>query len=288
MTLPPGCGTWSATPGGRHQSSIWQPEPPNPSPSPQMEVFRAPRVTLIARPEFLEPEHLRVQWQGNASAGERLAEFAGRICYMSQHNPANRSTADYLENIKKQGHGSVLEHAVYVLLIEGISRSCSHELVRHRAGFGYSQLSQRYVDESHAAFVVPPAMLGDPALEAEWEREVADAQAAYVRAVEALMQRYAWIADKVHRRKVAREARAALERGRGARDPPNGDCMSSRPTARGAGPLRRFRDLSRRRQTRRRARRVPQSLTHVDSEKNSDLPIAHRSGVPYCLLDNAF
>src|SRR3989454_3375186 len=79
-----------------------------------MEVFRAPRVSLIARPEFLEPEHLRVQWQGSASAGERLAEFAGRICYMSQHNPANRSTADYLENIKKQGHGSVLEHAVYV------------------------------------------------------------------------------------------------------------------------------------------------------------------------------
>src|SRR5207248_2343809 len=171
-----------------------------------MEVFRAPRVSLIARPEFLEPEHLRVQWQGSASAGERLAEFAGRICYMSQHNPANRSTADYLENIKKQGHGSVLEHAVYVLLIEGISRSCSHELVRHRAGFGYSQLSQRYVDESHAAFVVPPAMLGDPALESEWEREMADAQAAYVRAVEALMQRYASIADKVHRRKVAREA----------------------------------------------------------------------------------
>jgi thymidylate synthase (FAD) len=78
--------------------------------------------------------------------------------------------------------------------------------VRHRAGFGYSQLSQRYVDESHAAFVVPPAMLGDPALESEWEREVGNAQAAYVRAVEALMQRYAWIADKVHRRKVAREA----------------------------------------------------------------------------------
>src|SRR5213082_3428423 len=112
-----------------------------------MEIFRAPRVTLIARPEFLEPEHLRVQWRGESSSGERLAEFAGRICYMSQHNPANRSTAEYLENIKKQGHGSVLEHAVYVLLIEGISRSCSHELVRHRAGFGYSQLSQRYVDE---------------------------------------------------------------------------------------------------------------------------------------------
>jgi len=171
-----------------------------------MEIFRAPRVTLIARPEFLEPAHLRVQWHGDASPGERLAEFAGRVCYMSQHNPANRTTLEYLENIKKQGHGSVLEHAVYVLLIEGISRSCSHELVRHRAGFGYSQLSQRYVDESHAAFVVPPAMLGDATLEAGWQAEVTDAQAAYVRAVEALMQRYEWVADKVHRRKMAREA----------------------------------------------------------------------------------
>ena len=171
-----------------------------------MEIFRAPRVTLLARPEFLEPAHLAVQWQGEASGGERLAEFAGRICYMSQHNPAQRSTPEYLENIKKQGHGSVLEHAVYVLLIEGISRSCSHELVRHRAGFGYSQLSQRYVDESHAAFVVPPAIQGDAALEAEWERQVAAAQEAYVHAVESLIQRYAWVSDKVHRRKMAREA----------------------------------------------------------------------------------
>src|SRR5436190_599811 len=138
-----------------------------------VEVFRAPRVSLIARPEFLEPEHLPVKWRGEASAGERLAEYAGRLCYMSQHNPINRTTADYLENIKKQGHGSVLEHAVYVLLIEGISRSCSHELVRHRAGFGYSQISQRYVDESHAAFVMPPAMLGDPRLEEEWLQQEA-------------------------------------------------------------------------------------------------------------------
>src|SRR2546428_11405024 len=171
-----------------------------------MEIIRAPRVTLIARPEFIEPEHVRVQWRGEASAGERLAEFAGRICYMSQHNPANRATADYLENIKKQGHGSVVEHAVYVLLIEGISRSCSPALVRHRAGCGSSQLSQRYVDESHAAFVVPPAILGDATLEAEWERQMAEAQAAYVRVVEALMQRYVWVTDKVHRRKMAREA----------------------------------------------------------------------------------
>jgi thymidylate synthase (FAD) len=171
-----------------------------------MEIFRAPRVTLIGRPRFTEPEHLTVQWKGEATDGERLAEFAGRICYMSQRNPAQRPTVEYLENIKRQGHGSVLEHAVYVVLLEGISRSCSHELVRHRAGFGYSQLSQRYVDESHAAFVLPPAILGEPALEAEWERQVAEAQSAYVRAVEALTERYTWVEDKVHRRKMAREA----------------------------------------------------------------------------------
>jgi thymidylate synthase (FAD) len=171
-----------------------------------VEIFRAPRISLIARPQFLEPEHLAVKWRGEGSDGERLAEYAGRLCYMSQHNPVNRTTVEYLENIKKQGHGSVLEHAVYVLLIEGISRSCSHELVRHRAGFGYSQISQRYVDESHAAFVMPPAVAGDPALEAEWERQVTAAQAAYVQAVEGLMRRHEWVTDKVHRRKMAREA----------------------------------------------------------------------------------
>lgn len=171
-----------------------------------MEIFRAPRVTLIARPEFLEPAHLAVQWKGEATGGERLAEFAGRICYMSQHNPAGRTTAEYLTNILKQGHGSVFEHAVYVVLIEGISRSCSHELVRHRAGFGYSQLSQRYVDESQAAFVMPPAIQGDARLEAEWTSQVEQAQAAYIQAVDRLMEKYSWVADKVHRRKMAREA----------------------------------------------------------------------------------
>ena len=106
-----------------------------------------------------------MKWIGESTDGERLAEFAGRLCYMSQRNPASRTTRDYLENIKKQGHGSVLEHANYSLLLEGVSRSLTHELVRHRAGFAYSQLSQRYVDESEASFVMPPAIIGDDALE---------------------------------------------------------------------------------------------------------------------------
>ena len=169
-------------------------------------IFTEPRLTLLARPSFIEPDHLRVNWLGESTDGEKLAEFAGRLCYMSQKNPASRATRDYLENIKKQGHGSVLEHANYSLLLEGVSRSLTHELVRHRAGFAYSQLSQRYVDESEANFVVPPAIVGDEILEKEWREQIDEAQRSYVRLVEHLMERYGWVADKVHRRKMSREA----------------------------------------------------------------------------------
>ncbi len=169
-------------------------------------IFLEPRISVLSRPSFTEPDHLPVTWLGESTDGERLAEFAGRLCYMSQKNPAKRDTREYLENIKKQGHGSVLEHANYSLLLEGVSRSLTHELVRHRAGFAYSQLSQRYVDESTANFVMPPAIMGDEALEKAWKEQVESAQAAYVGLVESLMTRYAWVPDKVHRRKMAREA----------------------------------------------------------------------------------
>ena len=169
-------------------------------------LFREPRISVLARPSFVAPEHLDVQWQGESTDGERLSEFAGRLCYMSQHNPAGRSTREYLENIKKQGHGSVLEHANYSLLLEGVSRSLTHELVRHRAGFAYSQLSQRYVDESEACFVVPPAIIGDEKLETASREQIEGAQRAYVSLVAQLMEQYGWVSDKVHRRKMAREA----------------------------------------------------------------------------------
>ena len=177
---------------------------------PTPRYFTEPVLTLLSRPNFASPEHLPVNWIGESTDGERLAEFAGRLCYMSQHNPAKRETRDYLENIKKQGHGSVLEHANYSVLLEGVSRSLTHELVRHRAGFAFSQLSQRYVDESEANFVVPPAVIGEESLEATWRMQVEQAQSVYVSLVAQLMERYGWVADKVHRRKMAREAARAV------------------------------------------------------------------------------
>ncbi len=97
--------------------------------------------------------------QGSRSA-DTLAEFAGRSCYQSWSNPSGRDNAEYLGNILSQGHYSVLEHASATFYVEGVSRSLTHELVRHRH-LSYSQLSQRFVDESsRAPYVIPPAFAG--------------------------------------------------------------------------------------------------------------------------------
>lgn len=90
---------------------------------------------------------------------EYSMEFAGRACYQSfdRPNPDTADTGDYLRNIIKLGHESVLEHASATFYLTGVSRSFTHELIRHRH-LSFSQLSQRYVDESEANIVVPPAM----------------------------------------------------------------------------------------------------------------------------------
>ncbi len=131
-----------------------------------MQIIREPRVTLITRQEFIYPEH--IYWESDRDVpGEVVAEFAGRMCYLSfgedvglegghKSIPGRTTNEAYLGNILEVKHGSVLEHAVWTLLIEGVSRSLTHELIRHRAGFGFSQLSQRYVDESNIGFVLPP------------------------------------------------------------------------------------------------------------------------------------
>lgn len=99
------------------------------------------------------------------SGPDHLAELAGRACYRSFHRP-NKATATngaYLASIIDKAHFSVLEHASATFYVEGVSRSLTHELVRHRH-FSFSQLSQRYVDESNAAFVIPPDLRGEEGL----------------------------------------------------------------------------------------------------------------------------
>lgn len=135
-----------------------------------MYIFREPKVTLLARQEFIGAEH--VQWRSDTEVpAQQVAEFAGRLCYLSfgpdaglegGHKliPGRTTNTEYLANILRTRHGSVLEHGVWTVLIEGVSRALTHELVRHRH-FSFSQLSQRYVDESEVAFVLPPEIAPD-------------------------------------------------------------------------------------------------------------------------------
>lgn len=134
--------------------------------------LKDPGVVMIARPQadlsgahaFLNgfaselafPQYL-VDTRSLPDA-ETLCKFAGQLCYLS-FGPVrtwNNDAESYFRNIKESGHGSVLEHANFSFLFYGISRSLTHELVRHRAGFAFSQVSQRYVGGKTLRFVQRP------------------------------------------------------------------------------------------------------------------------------------
>ncbi len=129
-----------------------------------MRIITEPKIYVLARTSFDENalnEYLSDSNQigmPDAEPAEQLVEAAGRLCYLS-FGKGRKTNEAYIDNLKEMRHGSVLEHPSWSFLIIGISRSLTHEFVRHRAGWAYSQLSQRYVDESQTAFVVPPAFL---------------------------------------------------------------------------------------------------------------------------------
>jgi thymidylate synthase (FAD) len=89
-----------------------------------------------------------------------LAEFAGRACYESwdRPNPRTATNQGYLANIIDHEHFSVLEHASASFYVTGVSRSLLMELRTHRH-LSFSARSQRYVDETNAVFITPPAIL---------------------------------------------------------------------------------------------------------------------------------
>ena len=116
-----------------------------------------------------------------------------------------------MDRLLQVGHGSVLEHAVWNFIFTGVSRSLTHELVRHRAGWGYSQLSQRYVDESDTDFVEPDLVAEDPELHEVWLSCMQECQAAYRKLADGLTARLESLEDKTLRRKIARQtARSVL------------------------------------------------------------------------------
>lgn len=127
-----------------------------------MKIYYEPQVYLIHYPTIRGDELVRFlkdhdvpDWKSSATTdADAIPEIAGRLCYMSFEKPRPGGNSAYLDNIKKARHGSVTEHPSWGFIFAGISRTCTHELVRHRLA-SYSQLSQRYVDESVCEVVCP-------------------------------------------------------------------------------------------------------------------------------------
>src|SRR5437868_10341447 len=180
-------------------------------------VLREPTVYLAGRQQTNAADVDRfladhgVAWQTDSEvAGEHLVEAGGRVCYMSFAKPRPGGNQAYIGHILEVGHGSVLEHAVWNFLFTGISRSLTHELIRHRAGFGYSQLSQRYVDESVAEYVEPDDIAADPELHRVWLDAIAQSHQAYLRLAELLQEKFSAEPDRTLRRKLARQAARSI------------------------------------------------------------------------------
>lgn len=163
-----------------------------------------PGVVLIARPNtnlgglagFLDGFDPSLHFSEylddptNLPDGSQLCKVAGQVCYMSfgPKRTFNEQAERYFNNLKSSGHGSVFEHATFSLLLYGISRSLTHELIRHRAGFGYSQLSQRFVSGRMLRFVERPEYQGDADLHAQFLQRIERAASEYTALTERLLE----------------------------------------------------------------------------------------------------
>ena len=172
-----------------------------------MRILKSPKVYLIARPQIVEEglkqflEEQNLTWPTpteGVQGAERLVEVAGRCCYMSFGKKAGSKTnSKYIQNILgrnadgsfKPGpaHGSVTEHPCWSFLIVGAGRGFSHEQVRHRVGWGYSQLSTRYCDFEREeeegtwepGFCIPPLAQLDEGTANAFEEKIRQSQQAY-------------------------------------------------------------------------------------------------------------
>ncbi|HNW93545.1 MAG TPA: FAD-dependent thymidylate synthase [bacterium] len=119
---------------------------------------------------------------------DETVALAARICYapgdiaeltQSVMSPARRR--EFLNMLIKRGHHTPLEHITFTFGVEGVSRACSHQLVRHRIA-SFCQQSQRYVemhDAAHDTFVVPPGIAADPEAEKLYRELMRSARETY-------------------------------------------------------------------------------------------------------------
>ena len=194
----------------------------------------APEVVLVGKPvieidgimKFLEEHNfiwpeLTTKVESMVSLGdddgEWLVEMAGRMCYQSWpkegEEAKGRSHEDHVKHLIEVMHGACIEHANFNFVIWNVSRTLTHELVRHRLA-SYSQLSQRYVDSSNVAFVVPPAIqelqASDPDTYGMWVGHCEKSRQLYETLTTKLSDMYENIENKLERRKKARQASRSI------------------------------------------------------------------------------
>ena len=186
-----------------------------------------PKAYLVTRPSvdwtqvaaFLEDEGVPPVPESIRSGDDQSAavvEISARLCYMS-FGRGRKDITDFINNLLSQGDGSVFEHVNYGFVFTGVSRSLTHELVRHRAGFAYSQRSQRFVNEADSPFVIPPALLDDRDATGEGRKILQDAleqaSSAYVELVSTLeksLPKEMFSHPRDRRKAVRQAARAVL------------------------------------------------------------------------------
>jgi len=106
---------------------------------------------------------------------EKIIEQAGRTCYQSYASATRDSESNFIRRIITNGHHSVLEHAYVTFRITGVSRTLTHQLVRHRL-CSFSQRSQRYVNEASFNYVMPQPIADNPQTYRLFEKFMSEAK----------------------------------------------------------------------------------------------------------------
>lgn len=135
---------------------------------------------------------MRVDLLSKTPDGEKLIAAAAKLCY-SKSGVSNilvdlseESAGQFLSMLTEIGHVSPIEHVTLTFGVEGVSRSLTHQLVRHRIA-SYSQQSQRYVRLDAFEYIVPPAIAEQKELEETFRKTMQTLQQAYDELVEGLI-----------------------------------------------------------------------------------------------------
>lgn len=126
---------------------------------------------------------------------EKVIATAAKLCYSSsdigslKDGLTDEKTESFINMLASIGHESPMEHVSFTFGIEGVSRACTHQLVRHRIA-SYSQKSQRYVNEDRFEFITPPEIADVPEAKAEFEKQMDSIVDSYHKIAELLTEKH--------------------------------------------------------------------------------------------------